>query len=115
MFPSQVFAPLYGGLLQWDDKDPSSQKQIADQATAWDFSSNGLTLTLKLRGGTKFHKIGHTFQPKKGQAVLWNNLNPDRTPNAATLHSGEPVLAGHKVIITKWFRELGSGPMFYDD
>ncbi|MEJ1965396.1 MAG: 2OG-Fe(II) oxygenase [Gammaproteobacteria bacterium] len=33
-------------------------------------------------GGTKFFAIGHTFLPKKGQAVLWNNLNPDGTPNA---------------------------------
>ena len=40
---------------------------------------------------------------------------PDGTPNAATLHSGEPVTSGHKIIITKWFRELGSGPMFYED
>jgi prolyl 4-hydroxylase len=66
-------------------------------------------------GGTKFFAIDHTFVPKKGQAVIWNNLNPDGTPNAATLHSGEPVTAGHKLIITKWFRELGSGPMFYED
>jgi prolyl 4-hydroxylase len=65
-------------------------------------------------GGTKFFAIDHTFIPKKGQAVIWNNLNPDGTPNSATLHSGEPVTAGHKMIITKWFRELGSGPMFYD-
>jgi prolyl 4-hydroxylase len=66
-------------------------------------------------GGTKFLAIDHTFVPKKGQAVLWNNLNPDGTPNSATLHSGEPVTSGHKIIITKWFRELGSGPMFYED
>jgi prolyl 4-hydroxylase len=66
-------------------------------------------------GGTRFVEIGHTFQPKKGQAVIWNNLNPDGTPNSATLHSGEPVTAGHKIIITKWFRELGTGPMFYAD
>jgi prolyl 4-hydroxylase len=65
-------------------------------------------------GGTKFFAIDHVFQPKKGMAVIWNNLNPDRTPNSATLHSGEPVIAGHKIIITKWFRELGPGPMFYD-
>jgi prolyl 4-hydroxylase len=64
-------------------------------------------------GGTKFFAIDHTFQPRKGLAVIWNNLNPDGTPNAATLHSGEPVTAGHKIIITKWFRQLGSGPMFY--
>ena len=65
-------------------------------------------------GGTRFFAIDHTFIPKKGQAVIWNNLNLDGTPNAATLHSGEPVTTGHKIIITKWFRELGSGPMFYE-
>ncbi len=66
-------------------------------------------------GGTKFFAIDRTFMPKKGQAVIWNNLNPDGTPNAATLHSGEPVTGGHKIIITKWFRERGAGPMFYGD
>ncbi len=66
-------------------------------------------------GGTKFFAIDQTFVPKKGQAVIWNNLNPDGTPNAATLHAGEPVTSGYKVIITKWFRQLGSGPMFYED
>jgi prolyl 4-hydroxylase len=66
-------------------------------------------------GGTRFFAIDRTFLPKKGQAVIWNNLNPDRTPNVATLHSGEPVLAGHKIIITKWFRELGVGPMLYEE
>jgi prolyl 4-hydroxylase len=65
-------------------------------------------------GGTRFSMIDRTFQPKKGQAVIWNNLYPDGTPNRDTLHSGEPVLAGHKTIITKWFREIGSGPMFFD-
>jgi prolyl 4-hydroxylase len=65
-------------------------------------------------GGTKFFAIDHTFMPKKGQAVIWNNLNPDGSPNAGTLHSGEPVTAGHKIIITKWFRERGTGPMFFD-
>ena len=64
-------------------------------------------------GGTRFSAIGHTFQPR-GQAVIWNNLRADGSPNADTLHSGEPVHEGHKIIITKWFRELGSGPMFYD-
>jgi prolyl 4-hydroxylase len=45
--------------------------------------------------------------------VIWNNLRPDGTVNPDTLHAGMPVLAGHKIIITKWFRERGSGPMFY--
>ncbi|MFL6547088.1 MAG: prolyl hydroxylase family protein [Povalibacter sp.] len=65
-------------------------------------------------GGTRFVNIERTFQPKKGQAVLWNNLYADGTPNHDTLHSGEPVTRGHKIIITKWFRENGLGPMFFD-
>jgi prolyl 4-hydroxylase len=40
-------------------------------------------------------------------------LHADGSLNPLTLHSGEPVLSGHKIIITKWFRERGRGPMFY--
>jgi hypothetical protein len=64
-------------------------------------------------GGTRFTKIDHTFAPKTGTALLWNNLNADATPNEFTMHSGEPVIAGHKVIITKWFRAIGDGPVYY--
>jgi prolyl 4-hydroxylase len=65
-------------------------------------------------GGTRFTALNHTFQPKTGMAVLWNNLNADGTPNTATMHAGEPVIRGHKVIITKWFRVMGDGPVFFD-
>ncbi len=64
-------------------------------------------------GGTQFAHLGHTFYPKPGMAVIWNNLLPDGTPNRNTLHHGMPVEAGKKVIITKWFREKGHGEMFY--
>lgn len=63
-------------------------------------------------GGTYFVNLGKTFYPKKGMAVVWNNLYPDGTPNPDTLHWGLPVEAGDKVIITKWFREKGRGKMF---
>lgn len=66
-------------------------------------------------GGTRFAVIGKTFQPRKGRALIWNNLYPDGTPNYDTLHSGMPVVRGHKIIITKWFREKGTGPMLYED
>lgn len=66
-------------------------------------------------GGTYFPYLEHTFYPKPGQAVIWNNLYLDGTPNRYTLHHGMPVEAGKKLIITKWFREKGSGRMFYGD
>jgi prolyl 4-hydroxylase len=64
-------------------------------------------------GATRFANIDYTVQPKVGRAVLWSNLNADGTPNEYTRHAGEPVTQGHKVIITKWFRRYGDGPLFY--
>ena len=65
-------------------------------------------------GGTKFFAIDKVFTPRLGTAVIWNNLLPDGRPNPQTLHSGLPVEKGHKIIITKWFRDRGRGPMFYE-
>jgi prolyl 4-hydroxylase len=66
-------------------------------------------------GGTKMFAIDRIFTPKKGMALVWNNLDIDGNPNPNTQHSGLPVESGRKIILTKWFRELGTGPMFYDD
>lgn len=65
-------------------------------------------------GATHFTNIDCTIQPRTGMALFWNNLNPDGSPNPATLHCGENVTRGHKVIITKWFRLRGDGPVFYE-
>jgi prolyl 4-hydroxylase len=65
-------------------------------------------------GATRFTKIDHAVAPKAGKALLWNNLNADGSPNEHTMHAGEPVTAGHKIIITKWFRVHGDGPVFHD-
>ena len=56
-------------------------------------------------GKTRFTKLDIAFSPKMGQALIWNNLKEDGTPNPYTTHHGMPVLAGEKYIITKWFRE----------
>jgi prolyl 4-hydroxylase len=66
-------------------------------------------------GATRFLALDHAFAPVKGTALAWNNLRADGTVNPDTLHAGEPVTAGHKIIITKWFRERGRGPMRYPD
>jgi len=65
-------------------------------------------------GGTNFVEIDTVIMPKMGTAVLWNNLLEDGRPNHNTKHAGMPVEAGEKVIITKWFRERGSGEMFVE-
>lgn len=66
-------------------------------------------------GATRFRRLEKMFRPKTGLAVIWNNLNPDGSPNHNTLHHGMKPRQGEKYIITKWFREKGWGPMFVDD
>ena len=55
-------------------------------------------------GETCFLHAEKTFKPTAGTAVIWNNLNPDGTPNSYTLHQSNLVEQGCKAIITKWFR-----------
>lgn len=55
-------------------------------------------------GETFFHNLGIKFKPKKGQAVVWHNIDENGVENYNTLHSGLPVIQGTKYIITKWFR-----------
>lgn len=56
-------------------------------------------------GQTAFVNVGLVVPPKRGMAVIWNNLKPDGTGNYDTLHHGTPVKRGYKAIITKWFRK----------
>jgi prolyl 4-hydroxylase len=63
-------------------------------------------------GATRFTQIDVAVQPKTGMALFWNNLYADGSPNKATMHCGAPVTQGYKVIITKWFRVHGDGPVF---
>jgi prolyl 4-hydroxylase len=55
-------------------------------------------------GATFFPELNKRFNPEKGKAVIWNNLNDDGTRNHSTTHTGECVVKGQKYIITKWFR-----------
>jgi len=55
-------------------------------------------------GETEFPDLGMKVSPKRGRAVVWNNLHASGEGNDATRHQSLPVTAGTKTIITKWFR-----------
>lgn len=55
-------------------------------------------------GETVFTEWDISITPKAGMAVIWNNLYPDGRVNFNTKHHALPVLAGEKLILTKWFR-----------
>ncbi|MGH6781513.1 MAG: 2OG-Fe(II) oxygenase, partial [Sphingomonadaceae bacterium] len=56
-------------------------------------------------GETVFPAAGVTIAPHAGLLLAWNNMGADGAPNLLTLHAGQPVTAGTKYIVTKWFRE----------
>jgi prolyl 4-hydroxylase len=56
-------------------------------------------------GNTEFPELGIGVHPQPGRMLVWNNARPDGTPNHKTLHTGTPVTAGVKHIVTKWYRQ----------
>lgn len=55
-------------------------------------------------GQTHFVEVGAAIEPKPGVLLVWNNAQPDGTPNEGTLHAGTPVVKGVKYVLTKWYR-----------
>ena len=57
------------------------------------------------QGQGNFGGMGFNGMANMMGNAAWNNMNPDGSPNVATLHEGMPVVKGTKYIVTKWFRE----------
>ena len=57
-----------------------------------------------VESGTRFHRLRQLFSPKKGSALIWNNLYPSGRANPYSQHSGLPVGAKGKLVYTQMFR-----------
>lgn len=55
-------------------------------------------------GETDFPRLDIAVRPQPGALLIWNNADRDGLPNKLTVHSGNPVLRGHKYVVTKWYR-----------
>ena len=64
--------------------------------------------TVPSGGSTVFPLLGLKVSPTVGDAVLWNNINNDGTPDYLSLHGGCPTVLGSKWISNKWI-------MYYDN
>ena len=56
-------------------------------------------------GYTSFPYTYISIKPKTGTAIIWNNLNKDKSTNVYSSHHGMPIIKGEKYILTKWFKE----------
>ncbi|MCB0329817.1 MAG: 2OG-Fe(II) oxygenase [Bdellovibrionales bacterium] len=55
--------------------------------------------------GTFFPKLDLRIEPKKGRALIWQNVDSSQKPLDLTVHEGEPPELGTKFIVTAWVRE----------
>ena len=56
-------------------------------------------------GETDFPLLGVRIAPRRGRVVMFDNVRPDGSPDADTLHAGLPVAQGRKWLATLWMRE----------
>ncbi|MDG6097998.1 2OG-Fe(II) oxygenase [Alteromonas sp. ZYF713] len=104
---AQHYAPGQQFKAHTDYFEPgtSEYRQFASQLGQRTWTCMVYLNEVEAGGETEFVKLGKSFTPHPGTAVIWNNLLPDGRPNANTLHHAHPVIKGEKVVITKWFRE----------
>ena len=62
-------------------------------------------------GHTIFTEVEVSLRPRAGNLVVWNNLTPEGELNLKSMHTGSPVTAGRKYVLTKWYRERPWTPL----
>ena len=79
-------APHYNGLLRVDPFDRTGSKIVGDLAESWTISRDGLTYTLKLRPGVKFHD-GSPMTSRDVKATYDRIVNP--APGLVSYRKGQ--------------------------
>lgn len=63
----------------------------------------GATLPEGAGGETNFPHLGVSVSPRKGDAIVWSNVDEAGSPNPRSLHEGRPPAEGHeKVAVNCW-------------
>lgn len=47
-------------------------------------------------------ELGIWVKPRKGRALVWNNMNEDGKCEALSVHNAAKVNKGHKYILQRW-------------
>ena len=56
-------------------------------------------------GATVFPRLGVSWRGARGEALTFRNVDEDGVGDARTLHAGEPVRSGMKLLASLWLRE----------
>ena len=62
----------------------------------------GATLPADAGGETHFPHLKLAVSPRKGDALVWANVDADGEPNPRSLHEGRPPKDGHQKVAVNW-------------
>lgn len=71
--------------------------------------------TVEKGGETRFPELGISVRPRKGRALVWNNMDRDGNCDSMSAHVANSVSNGKKYILQRWyyyqsFYSLGKRP-----
>lgn len=97
----QTFAPHY------DFIDPTAPGYAHELATRGQRIATVLVyLNEDYEGGeTDFPKLGLRYKGRKGDALLFANVDTNQQPDPQTLHAGLPPTQGEKWLLSQWLRD----------
>jgi prolyl 4-hydroxylase len=102
----QEFRPHHDYL---DPAQPGDQAQIARLGQR--IATFLLYLNDDYEGGeTEFLKTGFRYRGRKGDALLFANVDAARAPDPLTTHAGRPPTRGEKWILSQWIRDRSPSP-----
>jgi prolyl 4-hydroxylase len=56
-------------------------------------------------GETEFPELGITIRPRRGEGLLFRNVDEEGRADPSLLHAGVPVRSGVKLLASRWIRE----------
>lgn len=56
-------------------------------------------------GETDFPLVGLSFKGRRGDALMFANVDPEGRPDRQTLHAGLPPTSGEKWLLSQWIRD----------
>ena len=98
--PGEQFAPHY------DFIEPNTQAALRDIASTGQRAVTFLAyLNEGYEGGeTSFPRLGRSYKGNKGDALFYENVMPDGSPDRRTLHTGTMLRRGQKWLMSQWIR-----------
>lgn len=56
-------------------------------------------------GETHFPLLNVSVTPRKGDALVWANIDGEGVPNKRSLHEGRPPTSGEKIAVNVWIAD----------